>query len=418
MSKKRFGVGIIGTGRRGFELGTCIIDLYGTTDLEIRALCNRTRVRMEEAKTALLARYQERHNVSPQMALYEKYEDLIADPDVGLVLVVTPTYAHEEPAARALHAGKKVFLDKPIAPNLAAAVNIRTAEKESGNPLVMGFTRRFEQKWLDVAELIQSDVVGDVKMLLHRAVVPYHNIFQSYMRRLEWSGGALAEKVSHLFDVVNWFAGGPPESVSSFGGRLVYVSEENAPKRCRECDRECPYRVGEKQEMVRQDNMVDFEDSRSRETELIKLHDICVWLPGADINDHGVVTIAFAGGVKASVFWSLFGPDSDEQETIEIVGEKGKILLNRHQGRIDIISEYGKRHEVLDTKPDRFELSHFGADHRLIEELDRFCKSGVSPVSAREGLGSARLVEASHRSVDAGGELVSMGDVAGAELLT
>jgi predicted dehydrogenase len=417
MSHERIGVGIIGTGRRGFELGTCIIDLYGTKDLEIRALCNRTRVRMEEAKASFLSKYQEQHSVSPQMVLYERYDDLIADPDVHLVLVVTPTYAHEEPAVAALHAGKKVFLDKPIAPNLTAALNIRTAEHESGNPLVMGFTRRFEQKWLDTAELVGSGVIGDVKMLLHRAVVPYHNIFQSYMRRLEWSGGALAEKVSHLFDVLNWFAGGRPERVSSFGGRLVYVPEENAPKRCRECDRECPYRTGEKQEMVRQDNMVDFEDSRSRETELIKLHDICVWLPGADINDHGIVNITYSGGIKASVFWSLFGPDSDDQETFEIVGEKGKILLNRHHGRIDVYSEYGTRHEVLDTKPDRFGNSHFGADHRLIEELDRFCKSGESPVSAREGLGSARLVEASHRSVDAGGELVSMGDVAGAELL-
>ncbi|HEB29678.1 MAG TPA: Gfo/Idh/MocA family oxidoreductase [Spirochaetes bacterium] len=417
MSSERTGVGIIGTGRRGFELGTCIIDLYGTTQLEIRALCNRTRVRMEEAKASFLSRYRNRHGVSPSMTLYEKYDDLIGDPDVDLVLVVTPTYAHEEPAVKAVRAGKKVFLDKPIAQNLEGALKIRKAEQESNNPLVMGFTRRFEQKWLDTFEIIQGGAVGDVKMLLHRAVVPYHNIFQTYMRRLEWSGGALAEKVSHLFDVLNWFAGEPPDKVSSFGGRLVYVPQENAPKRCRECDRVCPYRVGEKQEMVRQDNMVDFGDSRALETELIKLHDICVWLPGADINDHGIVNVAYPGGIKATIFWSLFGPDSDDQETLEIVGEKGKILLTRHPGRIDVISGYGERHEVFDKKPDRFENSHFGADHRLIEELDRFCKTGVSPVSAKEGLGSARLVEASHRSVDAGGELVYMRNVAGAELL-
>ena len=129
------------------------------------------------------------------------------------------------------------------------------------------------------------------------------------------------------------------------------------------------------------------------------------------------MNVAYPGGVKATIFWSLFGPDSDDQETLEIVGEKGKILLTRHPGRIDVISGYGERHEVFDKKPDRFENSHFGADHRLIEELDRFCKTGVSPVSAKEGLGSARLVEASHRSVDAGGELVYMRNVAGAELL-
>ncbi len=417
MSQERIGVGIIGTGRRGFELGTCMIDLYEKTDLEIRALCNRTRARMEAAKESFLSMYRERHAASPRVALYESYDELIADPHVRLVFIVTPTYAHEKPAVAALHAGKKVFLDKPIAPNLPAALNIRAAEQKNRNPLVMGFTRRFEQKWLDAADLVQNGGIGDVKMLLHRAVVPYHNIFQSYMRRLEWSGGALAEKVSHLFDALNWFSGDLPERVSAFGGRLVFVPDENAPLRCSQCNRECPYRMGETQEMVRQDNMVDFEGSRLQETELVKLHDICVWRPGADINDHGVINIAYRSGVKASVFWALFGPDSDDQETFEVVGEKGKILLNRHLGRIDVYSDHGKSHDVLDQKPDRFKKSHFGADHRLIEELDRFCKNGVSPVTAREGLGSARLVEATHLSVNAGGELVSMSDVAGAELL-
>lgn len=413
----RIGVGIIGTGRRGYELGTCVIDLYDSTDLEIRALCNRTRVRMDEARASFVSKYREQHGVSPSISQYERYEDLITDPDVDLILIVTPTYAHEAPAVTALRSGKKVFLDKPIAQNLEGASNIRRAELESSNPLVMGFTRRYEEKWLTTHELVQEGVIGPVKMMLHRAIVPYHNIMQSYMRRLEWSGGALAEKVSHLFDVLNWFAEEPPERVSAFGGRIVFIPQDNAPRRCRECDRECPYRVGEKQVMVRQDTMVDFEDSRTGETELIKMHDICVWLPGADINDHGVVNIAYPGGIKASVFWTLFGPDSDDQETFEIVGERGKILLTRHLGKIDIVGDYGSHHEVLDDRPVGFANSHFGADHRLIQELDRFCKTGSSPVSAREGLGSARLVEASHRSVRSGGALVLMSEVEGAELL-
>ncbi len=417
MSDTKIGVGIIGTGRRGYELGLCIIDLYKKTDLEIRALCNRTRSRMEEAHSSIMTRYRKQHGVSPSISLFEKHGDLIRDSRVDLVMIVTPTYAHAEQAVEALRSGKRVFLDKPIARNLEGALKIRGTEHKSGNRLVMGFTRRFEQKWLDTFDLVQSGIIGGVKMLLHRAVVPYHNIFQSYMRRREWSGGALAEKVSHLFDVLNWFAGEPPERLSSFGGRLVYAAQEGAPLRCSMCGRECPYRVGERQQMIRPDTMVDFDDSRIGESELIKMHDICVWLPGADINDHGVINIAYLGGIRASVFWSLFGPDSDDQETFEIVGESGKILLTRHLGRIDILSMYGVRHEVLDDRPENFGNSHFGADHRLIMELDRYCKNGVSPVSAREGLGAARLVEASHRSMDSGGELIHMRDVPGAELL-
>ena len=51
MAQQMKGVGIIGTGRRGYDLGMCIIDLKDKTGLEIRALNNRTRIRMEEAET-------------------------------------------------------------------------------------------------------------------------------------------------------------------------------------------------------------------------------------------------------------------------------------------------------------------------------------------------------------------------------
>jgi predicted dehydrogenase len=141
-----------------------------------------------------------------------------------------------------------------------------------------------------------------------------------------------------------------------------------------------------------------------------------VWLPGADINDHGVVAISYTGGAKGLVFWTLFGPDTDDQETFEVIGDKGKVLLTRHLGQIDIVSSYGEYHECLDTKPDGFEKSHFGADHRLVQELERYCKSGTSPVTAREGLGAARLVHASHLSLRSGGERILMKDIEGQEL--
>jgi predicted dehydrogenase len=53
MAPNKIGVGIIGTGRRGYSLGMCIAELSEATDLEIRALCNRTRVRMKETQIAL-----------------------------------------------------------------------------------------------------------------------------------------------------------------------------------------------------------------------------------------------------------------------------------------------------------------------------------------------------------------------------
>ncbi len=410
MTHGKKGVGIIGTGRRGFDLGMCIIELSDKTDLEIRALNNRTRVRMEEARETFLRQYAKR-GLFPDITLYENYEDLVHDPSVHLILIVSPQNVHRAHAVEALRSGKKVFLDKPMAHRLDEAILIRKEEIDSGNPLFIGFTRRYESVWLKTFDLMHEGVIGDLKMMLVKDVLPYHLYFHDWHRRMEWSGGVIADKISHLFDACNWFAQSDADRLSAFGGRAVFRPEKNPPLRCSECSRDCPYRVVSSRDAPRPDMMTDFSSSREKETDVRKMHDNCVWLPGADINDHGVIHIAYAKGVKSSIFWSVFGPDSDDQEVFEIVGDRGKIVLTRQIGEILVISDYGKTKKRIYAKSDSHEKSHFGADHQLILELDDF-QRGVSPiVSGREGLESSRLVEAAHRSIGMGGKLIYMKDV-------
>ncbi len=46
---------------------------------------------------------------------HPRYDDLLADPDVDLVDICTPTGQHEAMAVAALKAGKHVLVEKPIA---------------------------------------------------------------------------------------------------------------------------------------------------------------------------------------------------------------------------------------------------------------------------------------------------------------
>jgi predicted dehydrogenase len=389
-----------------------MVDLCDRTDLEVVALCNRTRVRMETAREAVIAAYEKKKH-TPRIELYDGYRGLIEDPDVELVVIVTPQNVHRDQAVDALKTGKRIFLDKPMAHVLDQAIEIRKTELETQNPLFIGFTRRYEHTWLRAFDLLKSGAIGDLKMILVKDVLPYHIYFHDWHRRMVWSGGVLADKISHLFDACNWFAGDEADRLSAFGGRAVFVPEENPPRRCLECDRDCPYRVVTVEDESRPDMMTDFDGSRAGETELEKIHDNCVWLPGADINDHGVVNIAYKNGVKASLFWSVFGPDSDDQEIFELVGSSGKIVLTRQIGELLVIGDYGKHQERINTVSDNFSQSHFGADHQLILELDRFLKGAPPVVSGKEGLEASRLVEAAHRSIGSGGELVHMKDVPG-----
>ncbi len=413
----KIGVGLIGTGRRAYELALCIARLRDRIDLEVRALHNRTPVRMEEAKKGIADSYRSAAEV-PEMKLYEKYEDLIADPAVDLVMVNTPQYAHKDPTIAALRSGKKVYLDKPLAHTLEDALAIYREQDKSGNQVIMSFTRRFENPWIKTWELVQQGIIGTIRMIQVRNVIPYHIYFHTWVRRMEWSGGPLADKMSHIFDVFNWFSGGRPQRVSAFSGLAVFLPDPQAPERCSACDRDCPYRVITQEDNPRPDAMVDFGTSRLSETDILKRHDTCVWLPGADIDDHGLVSFEYDNGVKASLFWTLFGPDSEDQETLELVGDSGRILLTRHHGTIDIVSDHGKRHEVIDQRSDDFAGTHFGADDQFIMALDEFCKGAAPVVTAEEGLLTTRMVEAAQRSCTDGGRLVMMDEVESSELST
>jgi len=314
-----------------------------------------------------------------------------------------------------LRSGKKVYLDKPIAQNMEDSIAIMQEELQTGNSLIMGFTRRYETPWRKAFSLVQEGEIGQLQMIQVRAIIPYDVYAHTWHRRREWSGGALNDKASHHFDAINWFAQSRAGRLSAFGGQAVYKPDPAAPVRCSQCTRECHYRVEAKpsQNLTAQyqDVLAAEGDSWSQETEEIYRVDNCVYLPGSDIKDHAIVQIAYENGVVASLFWSIFGPHADDQETLELVGSNGRIILKRHTAELDVVRDYGKHHEVIDCKDEAFKTSHFGADLKLIADMRSFFDGENPVVSAEHGFESTRMVMATHQSIDHGGTTIFMKDM-------
>ena len=64
---------------------------------------------------------------------YSDYHELLRDPEVQVVHICTPHYLHHQMAIDALHAGKHVLCEKPMAIHLADAEKMTEAAKETGN---------------------------------------------------------------------------------------------------------------------------------------------------------------------------------------------------------------------------------------------------------------------------------------------
>lgn len=415
---KPIGVGIIGLGVRGlYSIARIMAEDFPQTNFNISALCDRNPQRMVEAIEVIQEPYQfHGHHITPKQ--YEDGLELIDDPDVDLVVITSITDTHRQYAVPALQSGKNIYCDKPLAHNVEDAIAIVEAEAQYKNPLIMGFTRRYETAWLKAYELLQENAIGDLIMLQVRNIIPYHRYLTAWWRRRLWSGGALNDKGCHLFDVFNWFSGGRALSVHGYGERSVVQPDPDAPRRCSECDRDCPYRrrSAETAEPVTLDMMVHFGTSWLKEDEEKYMDDVCIYTPGSDLYHNGSIQFSYDNGIIASYFYSIFGPEAEDQETLELVGSKGRLILTRHTGKLDLVTDHGKTHQTFDCRDDHFDDSHFGADFALVRELRRFCDGAPPTVSAHAGLEATRMVMGAFRSMDADGILVNMSEVPDARL--
>lgn len=417
-TSKTIGVGIIGLGTRGmYAIARNMAKSSNETGLVVTALCDRNRARMGEAAAVLGDQYAAVGNpICP--TLHADGVDLINDPAVDLIIITSITDTHRELALPALASGKRVYCDKPLAHTVADAVAIVEAEAVSQNPLIMGFTRRYETPWRKAHELVAQGAIGDLVMMQVRDVIPYTRYLTSWWRRREWSGGALNDKGSHLFDVFNWFAGSEAQTVTGLGGKSMIAPDPTAPARCHVCDRDCAFRrrSGVTTETVGEEFTAHDGPSWLAETEEKFLDDVCVYAPGSDLYHNGNIQFSYANGVIASYFYTIFGPASADEETFELIGTKGRIILSRAEGTIDVIGEHGDVRHVIDCRDENFDGSHFGADAALIEELRRFADGAAPMVSAKSGLEATRMVEAAFASMDNNGTQILMTELPNAVL--
>ncbi|MBN2449948.1 MAG: Gfo/Idh/MocA family oxidoreductase [Lentisphaeria bacterium] len=403
-------VAIVGAGSRGlYNLATRIAESAAETGLRVTALCDRRQERLDEACEYLGAAFRE-HGVDCRPRGTTDWNEVAADPAIDAVMVTTPQCFHREPAVAALRAGKRVYVDKPLAHTLEDARAILEEQTRTGHPVMVGFTRRYEAPWQRARELLRSGAIGDLHMAILRDIIPFHTFFHRWHRRRQWSGGALNDKSSHHCDVLNWFAESRALRISAMGGRRVFRTREDAPARCLDCpDRECPYRIGPTRgRRLSQEEMEIKGNAWLHAESEFERADTCVYLPGADIKDHAVIQVAYENGVVGSLIVSFFGPKAEDQETMELVGTRGTILLNRHTGSLRLITDHGRTLKTEDCRSADFQGSHFGADAELVRRFRRFCDGEPPVVSAIEGYEATRMIMAVHDAIDAGGATIDL----------
>lgn len=87
-------------------------------------------------------------------------DDVLADPAIDAVAFATPAETHAALAARALLAGKHVFVEKPLALETRIAAELCAIAKLSGKVLMVGHLMQYHPKFTALRELVQAGELG------------------------------------------------------------------------------------------------------------------------------------------------------------------------------------------------------------------------------------------------------------------
>jgi predicted dehydrogenase len=161
--------------------------------------------------------------------IYDDLEKLLAQKDVDVVCVCTPSGAHLEPAVQAAQAGKHVVVEKPLEITLPRCDAIIDACQSAGVRLCTIFPSRFTPANLRLKEGIEGGRFG--KLTLGDTYVKWWRSQQYYDSggwRGTWNldgGGALMNQAIHNVDLLYWLMG-EVESIMAQTAMLAHARIE------------------------------------------------------------------------------------------------------------------------------------------------------------------------------------------------
>ena len=192
--EKKLRVAIIGCG--GIANGKHMPALKTIPEAEMVAFCDLIEERAENAKKAY---------GTEDAKVYTDYKELLKDSTIDVVHVCTPNRSHSFISIDALHAGKHVLCEKPMAKTFAEAQAMVKAAKETGKILSIGYQNRYRADSQYMKQTCEAGELGEIYYAkahaVRRRAVPTWGVF---LNEEEQGGGPLIDIGTHALDLTLW----------------------------------------------------------------------------------------------------------------------------------------------------------------------------------------------------------------------
>lgn len=254
----RIRIGVIGLGRFGEVHCEALANLPG---VELFALCTRNEERLRQVA--------DRFGVT---RTYTDYREMLADPEVDGVSVVTMWEQHAAPVLDALAAGKHVFVEKPLASTAADCEAIVRAANTSASVCMVGHICRFNPRFAAAKREIAAGAIGKIVSLYARRNIPA-SVSETVLTKIS----PIMGDAVHDTDLMLWFTGARIETayaqtLSVRGlphpdiGWTTYRFDTGAIGVCENVwflPEKTPYRIDERMEVIGTEGCLSIQENSS-----------------------------------------------------------------------------------------------------------------------------------------------------------
>lgn len=242
--------------------------------------------------------YAERHGIK---RWYTDAMELIDDPEVNTVYIATPPSSHATYAIMAMHSGKAVYVEKPLAASYDDCARVNRVSEQTGIPCFVAYYRRYLPYFNKVRSIIESGEIGEIVNVQIRYSSPAREFDAEKGDKRPWrlvpeiaGGGYFYDMAPHQLDLLQ-----------DLFGVIVEANGISANR----------------------GGLYESEDSIS-------------------------ACFRFENGLPGSGSWCFVGHESANEDRIEIVGNKGSISFSVFNYEpILLVTSRGKANIVVANPP-------------------------------------------------------------------
>ncbi len=138
---------------------------------------------------------------------YNSTEELLANPDIDVVIVAANNNQHKDIVIKAAKSGKHVICEKPVAMSLTDLEDMSRICEECGTNFTVHQQRRFDSDFRTAKAVFDSKSLGEVYTIQSR-LYGYNGNMHDWHVLISEGGGMLYDWGVHLIDQILWMIPG------------------------------------------------------------------------------------------------------------------------------------------------------------------------------------------------------------------